>query len=747
MINLQLILLLVLFAPAAGQSADQRFLAGLHERGLYRLAEVYCTDRLNRPDLSDEERAELAIALSRSLAQRAAESPEELRRPLWDQSQRIIDRFARQYPKNPRLPLVRLQGALGLLARGELARQEAELARNAKPLLDEAKTNLRRAVAELRRLADRVDQQLRRQNASHGNDPAVLSADRLVAIKKHIRYELAKAYRNQAQCYPADSADRANSLVQATELLGPLAGGDPADPTTWKSRIDLIACYRLLADYQTAAGMLEVVFRQELPPPLELRARAEQLRLALATGRLDDAAAVLARRRQIDGVGSAELDYARLEACLAAYRTAAEANDPAQAKLWQAKAMESAEQIERCYGPCLVQRAAMLLGREFRAAPATGNLDVLVSVAEGLYRIGKIDDALALYDKAVAQATRSGDAARAFKLGYTAAAIEHQRGRHERASDRYRRIAAAMPENPKAATAHLTAIYLARAKPQAASAKPQAALLEEHLRLWPAGPGAGKVRLQLGQLYERSRDWPRAIATYRDVPPDNATYRRAVEAVGRCYEAWLAALHSAGKPTAQIAAEAADRFESLLADRHGRLVEHWGPLQRYAALQAARLRMNYTSGGSARAEFLLQAIERLQRDGTQLTTSEQRGIKLLRAKTIARSGAADDALAAYRSLTEEYPRDGAIQEEYARLLSGRDDRQSLGAALERWRMVEKKSPPQSDRWFRAKYAIAILHYRLGNPQQTAKMITLLRLLHPELGGPAMKRKFEALLER
>ena len=44
---------------AVGQSTDQRFLAGLRQRGLFELAETYCADRLKRPDLPESQRAEL----------------------------------------------------------------------------------------------------------------------------------------------------------------------------------------------------------------------------------------------------------------------------------------------------------------------------------------------------------------------------------------------------------------------------------------------------------------------------------------------------------------------------------------------------------------------------------------------------------------------------------------------------------------------------------------------------------------
>jgi hypothetical protein len=114
---------------------------------------------------------------------------------------------------------------------------------------------------------------------------------------------------------------------------------------------------------------------------------------------------------------------------------------------------------------------------------------------------------------------------------------------------------------------------------------------------------------------------------------------------------------------------------------------------------------------------------------------------------LADAGRQVEARAAYRALAEARPRDGDVQEAYARLLLEGDDRATLDEALGKWRELEQKSPKASPRWFRAKHAVALLHYRLGNPEQAAKIITLLKVLHPDLGGPEMKAEFEELLER
>ena len=96
-------------------------------------------------------------------------------------------------------------------------------------------------------------------------------------------------------------------------------------------------------------------------------------------------------------------------------------------------------------------------------------------------------------------------------------------------------------------------------------------------------------------------------------------------------------------------------------------------------------------------------------------------------------------------LANRYPDDGPIQEAYARSLAAGDEPELWRGALRQYRIVETRSPEGSPRWFRAKYAIAQLHLRLGDPAKAAKIVRLTQLLHPELGGPAMRDRFEQLL--
>jgi tetratricopeptide (TPR) repeat protein len=175
-----------------------------------------------------------------------------------------------------------------------------------------------------------------------------------------------------------------------------------------------------------------------------------------------------------------------------------------------------------------------------------------------------------------------------------------------------------------------------------------------------------------------------------------------------------------------------------------------GSTDRLLGVLEGLARLGADAGPAVRGELAnlqLQTVEILRRQPDLLTADQLLAVQQLSAGALRDAGRTADALAAYEQLAQKRPDDGAIQEELAAMLALADDRRSVERALSLWRTIEKRSPEATPRWFRAKYTVALLHYRLGNPEQARKIITLIQLLHPDLGGPKLKADFLALLKQ
>jgi len=649
-------LLLAVGTILAGPSSDERLLSGLRERRLFSLAEKYCRDQLAHSELAIGRRSELVSELARTLAAHAVETVGDERQQLFVEADRAIEEFRREYPKHPRLLLVRMQGALGALARGELERQEAELSAAGGPQADSARAALRTAIAQLKQLNVETSSELLRRNRAARLEAGQLTAAELMSLESNIRYELARAYRNQALCYPAGSADRINALTQAAELLGPLALLTRDDALAWPSRGDEVVCLRLLENFAAAERRLSDWAKDSPPAAVQARLVAETMRLLLARGRVEAALELVDLPVEQAGYGAADLDYARLEVMIAAWQKAHRAANAARAAELEQLAARQVRAIEKSHGAYWTRRAETLLAASIASAPGAENVEALRRLADSYFRGGRVDDALAAYDRAAALARSQQKLDVAFDLGFKAATIEHERGRRTQAVARYRDLAIALPSQLKAAEAHQLAIYNAAqlaAAGDAAAVDRYEKLLQEHLERWPKAKSAGKVYWWLGTLEEHRRDWPKAVAAYKGVPADDPQFEAAIIAAGRCYQAWIAGLRGKTQPHEELASEAAQYFERLiLVD--GKPPRKWSPPAHAAALAAGRIWLGEVSWGAARAEAVLTAAL----DGSAEAPAEWKAsVRALLVTALAGQGRLKDAASMLEQISAGSPDD------------------------------------------------------------------------------------------
>ncbi|PHS18350.1 MAG: hypothetical protein COA78_02465 [Blastopirellula sp.] len=589
-------------------SDDLRMVDGLRSRQLYRLAEAYAAKRVVEAGLTDKERAEIAAAWIRTYAIHALNSPPAERALLWKAADSLPVKFAKFSPRNPRLILVRLQSTLGLLARGELARQEAEVQAAGGASIEEARTYLRTCLGQLLDHKNQVAILQRAMVQGPNANSDKLSLIELTAITHNIEYQQARAYMNQGLCYPPQSPDRTNSLLQALALLKPLTQHREDSPSMWPSRLAQIRCQRLLARFDESSERINALLKLEPPVDVQLAARAQQVRLLLDQQKLYESAKITEFERMIDGQTSADLDYALFETYVALWKDAETKNKADDLKLWQAKAAVVAKQLDSLHGAYWSRRAEMTL-TDRAVSGDSANVDLLIKTAAGFYRQDRLADALKTYDKAY-QAALKADATsdQLFQIGSTAAAVALNQDDYAGAAGRFRELALKYRTHKDAARIHLTAAhaltYSIRRQDLSKLALYQE-ILEENLTHWPGSSVANQANFWLGKLYASQKLWSKATKLLMQVRSDYPKYHEVIQLTRQTALQQLALASSRNGLVEQDAARLINFFEQLILKNPGATDGVWSPTTRTAAETAAELWIHYGKNGYANAEAVI----------------------------------------------------------------------------------------------------------------------------------------------
>jgi len=579
------------------------YLDGLRGRRLYALAEKHCEDRLTTAELDERKRADLVVELSRTLAEHAlAVAPGEAL-PLWDRAGEVTRVYGEKFPQSPRLILIGLQRALARLAEGEAARFDAHEDYSS-PAMEDARRILRDSIEQLEEVAKQVATGLRQQSSPRMTGDELTTTE-LQSLELNVNLDLTRALRNQAECYPPTSADRINSLTRAGEALSMLSRHKTQNMLYWRAVIEQITRLRLLGDFREAERQLETASAQNPPPSVEQQMRAERIRVALARGTVDDALAEASTAA--DRVPSAELDFARLEAFLAAAKREADRHKDAEAAEWQRRAVEQSGEIRRAFGGPWMRRSDSLLAASVAGSGGSQTYSTLAFSAAGYYRGGELVKAVAAFDEAAQKALDEKLPEKASEAAFAAATIEKERGHYAEALKRYEQLASASPAAPQAASAHLMAAFCAgqiaqQEKPPRLEEYER--LLREHVQKWPDSETASQAYSWLGRLAELDRKWPQAIELLSRVKTGDSQYGAAVESLGRSYEAWLAETRASGADTRELANQALAALEKAAGAASGRAAKP-DASTRAAALAAARIWLTEIPGGALPAERLL----------------------------------------------------------------------------------------------------------------------------------------------
>ena len=66
-------------------------------------------------------------------------------------------------------------------------------------------------------------------------------------------------------------------------------------------------------------------------------------------------------------------------------------------------------------------------------------------------------------------------------------------------------------------------------------------------------------------------------------------------------------------------------------------------------------------------------------------------------------------------------------------------------ALDRWRLIASRTKPRTDAWHRAKYAVALAQFTLGDREGAAKLLRFVMETSPALKGSKQEAAYQQLL--
>lgn len=841
----------------SSSNADEptaRFYEQLRQRQLFGLVESDCLRRLSMSTVSDRDRSELTLELSRTYSAHAWHTVGTEQDDLWQRATRVlVEHLARTKP-TPRGELFETQLALIELGRAEWLLAQSELLPDNDDLRLRGRSAVDGAIERFLALEKSLNPPAAASRPGGKDATDKLSPFERRTLGQQVRFRLGIARLTQARL-ATENADRAVALVAADEWLLPLATGPNNERITWDSLLAIAEVARLRGDLDRSAKFL-AAFEKTIADdtPFELREHfvIERLRGMLARRQPADAIAWLleqSRTGVLQNIApSDELAYWKIAAELAAWRLTHERNDQKLAtELWE-RVTADVEKLAASSAGYWGARARHDWQRERESQDYGRELAELVRKARAAFSSGHADEALQHYDLAITAAKkRRPDGATTsllLELRDTRASLLFQAKRFDDAAIAFRELAEAPRHERSAATHLLWAFCLGKqfeSDPTEARRADFLATLTSLRERFADQPEASEAAWLLGQTRERQQRFLEAIESFAAVSEKHARHDEAGAGIARCHEKNLLRLRAEGKPTTDVedaaikqllpraqailqasggasaprpddesansrGADAAPlalnvarsellvrlarlllekkpaddktadqllaivisqskerdwlraakqlRVVSLVGQRRideaDRLIESLdasGPDELLSLLDGLSAVASRSDMATQRfvAELQLRASQALADSPSKLTESQRVRMWRARAEAFAATGQPSKAVAVYQQLVEKSPRDPKLLRMAAELFESLGSTSGDQQAKLAWRKLEGLLKAGSAEWLDARWHVIRCCRKLGENAEADKLLKVTKLLYPDLGGDAMRARFEELL--
>ena len=408
-------LMVIFVCPLWAQENDDetgRFAKGLRERRLFKIAEDYCQLGLRNKEIDATTEASLIVELIRTQTARATVTTGDARAQTWQAAQQTVSNFLSNHPGHPRELLIEVQGGLSYLTHGRLIRQEIEAEIAPPNQAENALAQLRKATAifeECQRKIQKLIPERRGRNVGAHQ----LTADQLISLNNNVRFQSAVSGINRAQLYPKDDKlnriDALNVGIQKLESVR--RETNPEYPLWWQTELQRAKCFRLLGKLDETQKVLRSLPLEQAIPAMRQAVVEEQIRLVIATRRLNNAPAIVEQVLELN-VRQPQLDLAVVELMMQLAMTG-----PGD---WKSRAAQQLKRIEDQHGPYWGLRAELLVigssssnrvTKKDPSDPSPNSPDLLIRIGEQAVRKNRLTDAKKAFQQAanMARKSNSGD--------------------------------------------------------------------------------------------------------------------------------------------------------------------------------------------------------------------------------------------------------------------------------------------------------------------------------------------------
>ncbi len=649
------ILLLTLTSVTWAQSAledDRLMMQGLLDRQLFGLAERYAAQQVMADGATPAHRAEMAAELVRAYSMHAMNARPSERDRYWNSAASVLPQFQKQFPDPATAILIEVQTAHSKLAQLRLLRQEGQVF-NDDAKLAQAQQLAAQVLTQYEDLQAKVDQLLRESHTPNNQLP--LTSDQLLALSRKVSLQTAEAAQEQGLSYPADSLDRTNAMTQVLQRVEPLTKLRPDTQVKWPAQLLAIQALRYLGRLDQANSSAAMVLEMDPAPPIDVQsaAWAEQIRVALARSDLAAATQLINKSRSIDGMASAELDYAIFETYLALWKQAEQQQNTKDIQLWQGRSAAVVGELEQLYGSYWARRAEQQLTGS-ASSGGTQNVDLLRRTAENYVRQKDWEEAIKNYDLAAQAARASNQPSEEYQLRLAGAAAAIEAGQLSEGVKRLREAALEFPAEQDAPLRHLTAAFyqskIAR-QSDPPQLEPYIQLLRENLSRWNEGEPAAQAAMWLAQIEFSRGNWRAATEAYLLIPPKSTHFPLAVEGVRQASLKWFQSAAANEELVPQDVRKVIDYFEQVVLSGQSAGGE-WTATMRLASETAAQLWLNYTRGGYDNARAVIEVALRSNPNGPAGWRSRLESLQVI---ALAGLGKLDQAQAKLEQVQNDSP--------------------------------------------------------------------------------------------